>query len=105
MIVQPGSFCGAVGPKATASRTPAHFVGHPGAEKRSFPSGGSAYGMPRKARAPSSTNPRTRPDCVVVSGSFTGTSIDLLSYEHVFVYPDQPDCGCMRWMSASTSSG
>src|ERR1700761_6091704 len=40
-----------------------------GARNRRSPSGGRAYGMPRKTAFPCSTRPRTRPDVVATSGS------------------------------------
>ena len=56
--------CIAGGPKAVASRTPAQASGGCGGAKRSGPTGGRAYGMPRKTATPSSTAPRSRPDVV-----------------------------------------
>ena len=56
---EPG--CGAPGPETNASRTPAQGFGGSGARRRSGPTGGAAYGMPRKANTPRRSNPRTLP--------------------------------------------
>src|SRR6185295_16220930 len=44
----PGSVCGALGPKARASRIPVHFTGSAGGMKRFFPAVFAPYGMPLK---------------------------------------------------------
>jgi hypothetical protein len=41
------------GPKAPASRVPAHLAGRAGGFQRRSPTGGAANGMPRKALMPS----------------------------------------------------
>ncbi len=60
---------GAVGPKAPASRTPSQAAGGSGAAKRTAPTGGAAYGMPRKAAMPSGpVRPSTVPYPVLTRG-------------------------------------
>jgi hypothetical protein len=56
---------GAVGPCATASRTPVQRGTGSGARKRRSPTGAAAYGIPRKATTPSFCTPRTVPHPVV----------------------------------------
>jgi hypothetical protein len=61
---RPGG-CTGIGPKSSASRTPAHCGVGLGAANRPEPQGAAAYGMPRKAVTPSAaTAPRTRPPVV-----------------------------------------
>src|SRR3954452_13378348 len=69
-------FCGAMGPKRVASRTPLHGCTGCGGRKRRSPTGGAAYGMPRKSRIPTWTHPVTAP--VVVSTVVIALSWSLL---------------------------
>ncbi len=60
---------GAVGPYAPASRTPSQAAGGAGAAKRSAPTGGAAYGTPRKtAMPPGPVRPSTTPWAVLTRG-------------------------------------
>src|SRR6478752_3767613 len=60
--------CGGGGPYETADRTPAQPRAGRGAAKRSAPTGGSAYGMPRKTASPASRLPRSTPVAERTSG-------------------------------------
>src|SRR5687768_8333215 len=60
--------CTAAGPKTTASRTPGHGSGGPGAANRADPTGGRAYGTPRKTTRGPSEEPVSRPDAVSTIG-------------------------------------
>ncbi len=60
--------CGGGGPYETASRTPLQPSAGRGAAKRSAPTGGSAYGMPRKTATPASRLPRSAPATARTSG-------------------------------------
>ena len=44
--------CHDTGPNSAAGRTPSHGRGGSGGRKRSSPTGGAAYGMPRNCQAP-----------------------------------------------------
>src|SRR6478752_1068934 len=78
--------CGGGGPYETADRTPAQPCAGRGAANRSAPTGGSAYGMPRKTASPDSWLPRSTPAAVRTSGpeadtddgaAVTDTTVDL----------------------------
>src|SRR6476660_6470062 len=56
--------CGGGDPNSSALNTPSHGSWGTGAAKRSGPTGGCAYGIPRKACTPSCRVPRTYPVCV-----------------------------------------
>src|SRR5688572_33344351 len=60
----PGSVCGALGPNASASRTPAHFAGLAGAMKRFFPAVLAPYGTPLNTLIPPTSAPRILPYAV-----------------------------------------
>src|SRR6266545_6215585 len=60
----PGCICGALGPYAIASRTPAHFAGATGGMKRFLPAVLAPYGMPLNTLIPFASTPRTRPSAV-----------------------------------------
>src|SRR4051794_38760215 len=69
----PNAGCGGCGPNAYAGRTPAQALTSRGAPKRSAPTGGSAYEMPRKTARPASIRPRNTPAAVRISGSNPGS--------------------------------
>src|SRR5690242_17943851 len=61
--------CGGGGPNSSASRTPFQGSCGTGAAKRSGPTGGAAYGIPRNVSTPPTSLPRTLP--VVVATMVT----------------------------------
>ena len=86
--------CGAFGPGAVASRTPAQATAGAGAANRSGPTGGAANGTPRNRATPCTDRPRTRP--ATVSTTTSETSDNSVSARPrrmpalgaVFVIPD-----------------
>ena len=52
---------GGGGPNSRASRTPSQGHAGTGLAKRSSPTGGRAYGIPRNTHMPSTISPRTSP--------------------------------------------
>ena len=73
--------CGQGLPNAVAFRVPCQAACGRGGRQRSAPTGGAAYGIPRKLRIPAATFPRTAPATVtttvgpgVVAASLSGAS-------------------------------
>src|SRR4030043_2350209 len=69
IIIPPGIvLCGAIGPNSLAERTPLHRLTGWGGIQRKSPTGGAAYGPPRKTFVPFSSNPSIFPFLVSTTG-------------------------------------
>ena len=92
-------FWGADAEARVASRTPAHGSGGTGGQKRRGPTGGLAYGTPRKTWMPSSSLPDSLPEAVSTREStlsspdtFRGTTPPEFAASRLHVQPHR----CIR---------